>query len=217
MNTKYLRMLIILSFGIFSTQNALARITFSPYYSVSSTKSISPNKNEDTETEKVTQREEKGLRAGISFWRLLSLQLSVGQNFKVSTTKEQEVVDEYGDIDFESDLNSSTKEPGIETKIKDTQNKAKVSFIFDPGFWKFIARVKIGVTATQRITEMFVADEKVEEYRPEPKYNPHAGVGLGIRLTPRIFGMIEYNFDFYKFPDTKNFEREALISFGFSI
>ncbi|MDD1421225.1 porin family protein [Dolichospermum sp. ST_sed1] len=208
--------LITMNSVLFST-SAHARITFEPYYSVSSTKSLKPNKKASTETEKISQREEKGLRAGISFWRLLGLNLSVGQNFKTTTTQEQEIVDEYGEIDFNKEIDSTTKIPGVETKIKDTQNKAKATFVFDPGFWIFVARMKVGVTATQRITEVFIADEKTQEVRPDPTYKPHAGAGLGVRLSPRMFGMIEYNFFFYKFPETEPFEREASISFGFSI
>lgn len=215
---KNLKLILLSSvFVLFGAVPAYAGITFSPYYSVSSTKSIQPNRSEGTETEKTTQREEKGIAAGVSFWKLFSLQLSVGQNFKITNTTENEIVDEYGEIDFASEIDTSTRQPGVATKIKDTQNKGKVTLVFDPGFWIFIARLKAGVTATQRITEVFVDDEKVEELRPNPTYKPHAGVGLGVRLSRQIYGMVEYNFFFYKFPETEPFEREVSVSVAFSI
>ncbi|MEZ4743929.1 MAG: hypothetical protein R3B45_16030 [Bdellovibrionota bacterium] len=194
-----------------------AGITIAPYYSVSSTKSITTKQSQGTETEKISQREEKGLKAGISFWRLFKLQLAVGQNFKTTTTTEQEITDEYDEIDFNSELDTSTRTPGKSTKIKDTQNKAKLSIVLDPGFWIFIARLKAGVTATQRKIEVFEEDQLISKVDPEPTYKPHAGVGLGIKFTRRMYGMIEYNFFFYKFPKPEPFEREAAISFAFSI
>jgi hypothetical protein len=199
------------------SEAAFARITFSPYYSVSSTKSISPKRKDSTETEKISQREEKGLSAGVSFFRIVGLSLSVGQNFKTTTTTEQTVTDEYGEIDLNSELDSSTRTPGMQTKIKDTQNKAKFSFYLDPGFWIFVARMKLGVTATQRKVQVFADDILVDTQDPAPTYKPHAGLGLGVRLSSRIFAIAEYTFFFYKFPEKEPFEREATISFGFSI
>lgn len=200
-----------------SADSAYAGITFSPYYSVSSTKSISPKPKSGTETETISQREEKGISAGLSFFRLFGLSLSVGQNFATKTTTEQTIKDEYGEIDFDSELDTSTRTPGKEVKIKDTQNKAKFSFYLDPGFWIFIARAKVGVTATQRKVETFQDDILIDQKDPAPTYKPHAGVGLGVRFSPRIFAMTEYNFFFYKFPEKEPFEREATVSFAFSI
>jgi len=211
--------ILTIAFLIFvsNAETGEARITFAPYYSVSSTKSIKPKKSEGTETEKISQREEKGIKAGISFWRLFKFQAALGQNFKTTTTTENEITDEYGDIDFDSELDTSTRTPGKSTKIKDIQTKAKVSVILDPGFWIFIARLKLGVTATQRKVEVFEEGVMIEQIDPPPTYKPHAGAGLGIRFTPRMYAMAEYNFLFYKFPEPEPFEREVALSFAFSI
>lgn len=202
--------------GFYSEQSE-ARVTFSPYYSVSSDKSIIAKKSKGTETEKKTFREEKGLKAGISFWKLFGASVSVGQNYKVTTSTESEISDEWGELDYSKDLNTSTSTPGSEKKIKETQNKAKVSVMFDPGFWILIARTKLGVTATQRLVDVYENDVLVSELKPEPTYKPHAGFGLGVKLSRRIKAMIEYDFFFYKFPETKVFERETSISFSFAI
>lgn len=193
-------------------QQLYARIIFSPYYSVSSTKSITGKSSKGTETEKISKREEKGLAAGLALGRWFKLVGSVGQSFHVTTSQENTIKDEYEEIDFDQDFDSSTTLK--EKKKKETQNRAKFTFVFDPSFWIFIMRVKLGVTAKQRIIKLYADDELLSTNEPEPKYNPHAGAGLGIRIGRTMYGMIEYNIDFYKFPETAPFEREVSVSYG---
>lgn len=207
---------IVLVFGLFVVGHmAEAQITFSPYYSVRSTKSINPGETSDTEDETVKQKEEKGIRAGLRLGRLFKLTLGVGQSFSEATTKTNTVVDEFDEIDYSQDLNSTTV--GKEKKLKEWDNRARFSFHFDPSFAIFILKLKLGVTAKQRITELLIEDELHSRNEPDPTYNPHAGVGFGLRFTRQMFWLAEYSLDFYKFPETEPFERELTVSFGFSI
>lgn len=207
----------VLLVSIFFSSVAYARINFEPYYSVSSTKSLKPNRSEGTEEETRKLREEKGIRASLSFYRLFKLQLSVGQSFNVKTTDSREIVDEYGEINFSDDVNTSTSATVTETKIKDTQNKGKLTLAFDPGFWIFVMRMKAGLTANQRLVSVHRNGVEIESSTPPITYKPHAGIGLGVKINPRIYGIIEYSFYFYKFPETEPFERSASVGFGFSI
>lgn len=208
-------LLIGFVFLIFFISQANGEIIFEPYYSVSSNKSISPNRTKGTETEKISQREEKGIKAGVAFFRVLKLMLSVGQSFHVNTTTESVLKDEYDELDFSSELNSSTS--GQQKKKKETQNRARISFVFDPSFWIFVFRTKLGVTAKQRIVKLYVDDILQSSQEPDPNYHPHAGIGFGLKFTPRMYFLVDYSFYFYKFPDTKIFERELSISYGISI
>ena len=198
---------------------AEARISIAPYYSIKSTKSVNPAKKGETiENEKVNQREEFGLRANISFWRLLKFQLSVGQSNNTKTEKAIEVEDEYGEIDFRQDLNISVDDPEKDISIKETQNVGKMSFIFDPSFSIFIARFKLGITARQRIITKEEQGLEPETITEGPTYNPHSGFGAGIRLSRSMYFMIEYEFLHYKYPpDIEPFERTLTASYSVSI
>jgi len=191
-----------------------AGIIFEPYYSFSSTKSIMPQHSSGTQTETISKREEKGLRAGLSFYRLWKLVASVGESYHVSTSSVSALKDEYGEIDFSQDLNSSTS--GQQQKKKEFQRRASVNLSLDPSFSIFIMRAKLGVVARQRLIELFVDDVSVAKENPQPTYKPQAGAGFGIKFTPNIYALAEYGFYFYKFPETKPFERELTVSYGFS-
>lgn len=212
-----MKYLLGLAIVFFFTTTAQARITFEPYYSVSSTKNIQPNRAKGTETETIEQREEKGLRAGIGLWRWFGLNLEVGQGFGVKTSTTGTIKDNYGQIDFNEELNSSTEAPGKELKVKDTQNNGRVNLLFDPSFWIFIFRFKAGVTAQQRITTLFNDGVEVKRTEPPITYKPNASLGVGVRIGPRMFFMIEYGVYFYSFPKPEPFERQASVSYGFAI
>ncbi len=201
------------------SQSAEARISIAPYYSIKSTKSVNPAKKGETiENEKVNQREEFGLRANIRFWRLLKFQLSVGQSNNTKTEKAVAVEDEYGEIDFQQDLNISVDDPDKDISIKETQNVGKMSFVFDPSFSIFIARFKLGITARQRIITKEEQGLDPVTITEGPTYNPHSGFGAGIRFSPRMYFMIEYEFLHYKYPpDIEPFERTLTASYSVSI
>src|SRR4051812_46744453 len=87
----------LLGLGLFLAPTAQAGITVAPYVSIKSTKSVKQDKKDKTqENETIKQRKEAGLRAGISFWRLFSLQVSAGQNTLTTTEKTSVAKDEYG-------------------------------------------------------------------------------------------------------------------------
>ena len=197
---------------------ALGGVTVSPYVSIRSTKSVKPVKKDKTkETETVKQRQEAGIRGSLTFFRLLKLQASAGQSELTTTEKTQEAKDEYGEIDYEKDLNMSTDDAESEIKITETQRNAKVSIILDPGFWIFILRAKAGVTATQRILEVETTGAEPTTTVFGPTYKPHSGVGFGIKFTPRFYAIAEYNVYHYAFPEIEPFEREVAVSFSVEI
>lgn len=197
---------------------AQAGISIDPYVSIRSTKSIKPVKGKSSqETSTTSQRQEAGIRGSLKFFRLFGLMASVGQSKLTTTAKTQEAKDEYGEIDYGKDLNVSTDDPENELKTTETQRNARFTAFIDPGFWIFILRARVGVTATQRIMEVEQTgkDKVVKTFGPT--YKPHSGFGFGVRFTPRMFAMAEYNFYHYKFPEYVPFEREVAISYSISL
>ncbi len=204
--------------ALVSSGVAEARVTVAPYVSIRSTKSIKPVKgNKDQEAETVKQRQEAGVRGSISFWRLFSLSASLGQSTLTTTEKTQAAKDEYGEIDYQKDLNMSTDNPDNEIKITETQRNGKLSIVLDPGFWIFILRAKAGVTATQRILKVQETGEAETVQTFGPTYKPHSGFGFGIRFTPKFYAIAEYNMYHYAFPEIEPFEREVAVSFAVEI
>lgn len=195
-----------------------AGITIEPFASISSTKGISPDrKNKNKENETIKERQTYGLRFGIKMWRLFNLQLSVGQNQTTTTTKTQNVVDEYEEINFDKDLDMNTGDPDKEQRIKETQKVGRAMVVIDPSFSVFVLRAKAGVQATQREFSREATGEAKTQFVGPITYKPVAGAGAGIKFTPRTFFLAEYSLFFYKFPNTKIFEREVSVSFGVSI
>lgn len=214
---KRLTQSLLVAAGLVLASPAMARVSISPYVSIKSTKSIKTNKKKSEETETVKQRQEGGIRGSVSFWKIFALQASVGQSKLTTTQKTQDAKDEYGEIDYEKDLNMSTENPENEIKITETQRNGKLSIVLDPGFWIFILRAKAGVTATQRILEVEQTDQEATTQTFGPTYKPHSGFGFGVRFTPRMYAIAEYNMFHYKFPEIEPFEREVALSFSIEI
>lgn len=209
--------LVVFGASLYATSGA-AKVSIGPYASIKSTKSIQPGKNGDeVGTEKIKQRQEYGLRGSVSFWKLFKLQLSAGQSVLTTTEKTATAVDEYGEIDYEKDLNMSTTNPDDSIKITETQNNGQVSLVLDPSFSIFIVRAKVGVTARQRIIETEQVGFEKQKLVHGPTYKPHSGLGAGVRLGRAAFFIAEYNFYHYKFPDIEPFERELTVNFGVSL
>lgn len=206
------------SFLLVST-GAWAGVTISPYVSIKSTKSVTPGKKDKTtENETIKQKQEYGIQASLSFWRLFKTQLSVGQSKTTTTSKVSEVTDEYGKIDLSKDLNMDTDQPDNEVKLTETQRVGKFSLMLDPSFSIFILRFKVGVTALQRIIEKEEVGVDPSKITVGPTYNPHSGVGAGIRFGPRMYFMAEYNFFHYNYPkNIEPFERELAVSYNVSL
>jgi hypothetical protein len=198
--------------GLFFAIPAYARLQIAPYASISSTKKISPA-DAGKEDSKNVQRQTYGIRASFAMFRLLKIQASVGQNETTTVTKTQDAVDEYEEIDYEKDLEMSTDDPDREVKISETQRLGRLGIVLDPGFWILIARAQAGVQATQRIVELQEGTEAAVKTEEPITYKPYAGAGLGVRLSPRLQAMAEYNIYMYKFPEYEPFEREVTVSF----
>lgn len=196
--------------------SAFARVEFAPYVSIKSTKSVTPGKN-STEDESIKQRQEYGIRASVSFWRLFKTQLSLGQSVTTTTQQTNNVVDEYDEIDFASDFDMDTSDPANTVKLTETQRIGKFSLLLDPSFSIFIMRAKIGVTARQRIIEKAEAGRPDEKLEAPITYKPHSGVGVGVRFGPRMYFMAEYELYHYAAPKLEPFERELSISYNVSI
>jgi hypothetical protein len=129
-----------------------------------------------------------------------------------------EVKDEYGKIDFATDLNMDTEQADNEVKLTETQRVGKFSLMLDPSFSIFIMRFKVGVTAMQRIIDKEEMGAEPSSITVGPKYNPHSGFGAGIRFSSRMFFMAEYNFLHYNYPTKiEPFERELAVSYNVSI
>lgn len=218
MQARLITLALVAIVGLALGQNAEAKVTFSPFYSIGGTKSIKPDKaNSGKENVTNRQRQTYGLNAGISFWKVFGAQLSVGQSKLTLTQKTQDAVDDFGEIDYEQDLNMNTSTADADVKTSETINKARLGIVLDPSFWIFILRAKAGVQATQRIMELEQAGMDKQKHEEPITYKPYAGAGAGIRLSRRMFFMAEYNFFFYKFPEYEPFEREVQVSFGVSI
>lgn len=191
-------------------------ITVSPFASMSSTKSIKPGAS-GTEKETTKQRTTYGLQGSLSVFRLLKIQASVGQNELVTTQKTSESVDEFGEIDYEKDMNMSTEDPESEVKISEKMLQARLGIALDPSFWIFIMRAKVGAQATKRDFTLEQTGQEKQVLEGPITYKPYAGAGAGVRFTPRMFFMAEYTFLFYKFPEYEPFMREVSVSFNVSI
>lgn len=212
-----LKVLAILSVLAVSSANAYADVGVEPYISISEKKYIKTNRTTNVQEEKVVQRQEYGFKGYVSFWRIFKAQLSLGQS-KVSTTEsETEMVDEYGEIDFGADADLSGSTPGIDKTVIETQNKGKFSLVFDPGFSIFIARAYAGVTARQRIVEIQEEGVTLDKLEPEPTYKPHMGFGLGVKISPKMYAVAEYEFYLYSFPEMEPFERSVTLGYGISL
>jgi hypothetical protein len=195
---------------------AFAGITIAPYASIKSTKGIAPA-GAGSETSDLDERQEYGLRGALTFYSLFSLELSAGQSVKTTTTKVQDAADEYGQINFQKDLNMSTDDPNTSLKITETQKDARFSVTLDPSFSIFILRARAGVQATERIIKSEPAGQPSTTITTGPTYKPVSGFGFGIRPSPSMYFMAEYNMYHYAFPKLEPFEREVAVTYAVSL
>ena len=194
---NFLFTLLLSTLAAIVSQGAAAnvKVDISPYFSIKSTKSVTPGNNSKTiDDEKVLQRQEMGVKATVSVWKFMKFQLSVGENTSQKKEAVTEVTDEYDEIDFQTELAIDTSDPTAEATIKEKQRIGKISFVLDPSFSVFIARFKLGITARQRIidrSQAGIADAQVVD---GPTYKPHTGLGFGVKLAPSIYWIAEYEF-----------------------
>ncbi|MCX6116005.1 MAG: hypothetical protein NT027_00545 [Proteobacteria bacterium] len=216
-------LLLFFTIGL-NGNSAFSGVTIEPYVSVSSTKQVKPekagqnkSKPATTETEVIKQRTTVGLRGSIGFFRIFKFQLGVGQNELTTTSKTNQAVDDYGEIDFEKDMSMDTSNPDKEVKIVETQRKGAASVVLDPSFSVFILRAKAGVVATQREFKKEEVDKPVVSLVTQIKYKPTVGAGAGVKFGPRMYFLAEYSLFLYKFPEKSPFERELTVSYGVTL
>jgi hypothetical protein len=210
--------------GLGLSGQALCGITIEPFASVSSTKTIKPDKagknsteRATTETEIIKQRTTYGVRGSLSFFRIMKFQLGVGQNQLTTTSKTSQAVDDYEEIDFNKDLNMSTDTPDKEVKVTEVQKKGTATLVFDPSFSIFILRAKAGVVATQREFKKEEEGSPAVSYISPIAYKPTCGAGAGVRFSSSMYFIAEYSLFLYKFPEKSPFEREVTVTYGVSL
>lgn len=214
------KFMFLLAVKLFLLSNvASAQFTITPYASIKSNKTIVPDlENPGQEEERIDERQEFGIRAALDLGTLFSFQLGLGQSTSKMTEKAGRVVDTYDKIDLQQELNMSTDDPNKDVRITEVQNVGSASIVFDPSFSVFIFRVKLGITAMQRIFTKEEVDLPTERIEDGPVYLPHSGVGFGIEITPGMYFMAEYELLHYNFPPKgEPFERQLTVSYSIEI
>lgn len=215
----------VVTAGLSSKAFAAAGIQIVPYASVSSTKSIKPNKvgkstssSEATE-ETVAQRTTYGLRLSVNLSRLFNLQIQGGTNKLDQTRKAVAMRDEYGDIDFTKDANVDPSAQDATYKYSEEQRIGQVKLSMQPRLGSFLRlNIGAGVRARERFVNVTDNTTNTQKSIHDPiRYNALASAGLNARLLRAFTATIEYNFYFLKFPKTEPHEQEALVGFGFQL
>ncbi|MBC7659377.1 MAG: hypothetical protein H7249_06685 [Chitinophagaceae bacterium] len=204
-----------LAFGLALAPSAFAGLEVAPYVSLKSTKALTPGKN--SEDESIKQRQEYGIKASLSFWRLLRTELSLGQSKTTTTQKTNAPVDEYKQINYSKDFDMDTSNAANTMKLTELQRVGKFSLILDPSFSIFIVRLKLGITAVQRTIDKVEAGKPDQTIVKGPSYNPHSALGLGVRVSSKMYFMAEYEMYHYAYPKLEPFERSVSISYNVSI
>ena len=205
----------LLGWGFSSHQAQAKMFTFAPYYGLSSTKKINTNKSDKSQEDTVNKtREEYGIKLGLKLGRLFKTEFSVGQSILTVTEKTRDAVDEFDEIDYEEDLNMDTSDPDVDVKTTDEILNARFGLIFDPSFYIFVLRTKLGVKAQKRKLTLEQPPSAPVVSEPPITYKPYAGAGLGVKISRKMFFIIEYVGHFYKFPETEPFQREVTVSYN---
>jgi hypothetical protein len=208
-----------------SGEAAAKTLQIVPYASVSSTKSIKPNKVGKKESttvateETVAQRTTYGLRMNVRMGRLFNLQIQGGTNKLDQTRKASAMRDEYGDIDFTKDANVDTSAQDATYKYSEEQRLAQVMLSMQPSLGKML-KVKLGAGVRARERFLKITDNAAgtqTDLHDPIRYNAVASAGFQARLLRALSATAEYNFYFLKFPKTEPHEQEVLIGFGFQL
>lgn len=195
---------------------AAGRVTVGPYASVSSTKGIKPNKMKSASDETVTQRTTYGLRVGVRLGKFFSLGVDAGTNNVDTSKKAAKLRDEYGDIDFQKDLNVDPA-AGFDYRYQEEQRLAKVQLVIQPIVTRVLTvKAAAGVRARQRIIKVTDKSEAPasKSVTDGPRYQPTAMAGVNVRLFRAFSANIQYDFYFMKFPKTEPHEQEVSVGFG---
>ncbi len=197
-------------------------LTVGPYASVSSTKAIKPKAGKDASSadETVTQRTTYGVKVDLRLGRFFYLSVNGGQNEVDTTKKAVAMRDEYGDIDFSTDLNVDANSQSATYHYRETQRLASAQLVLAPALVQGVLWGKLGAGARARERLISVADEiaQVTTSKKDPlRWSAMATAGVNFRLFGAITAGAEYKFYFLKFPKTEPHEQEALVTFGLSI
>jgi hypothetical protein len=203
------------------TALAAGALSIGPYASVSSSKAIKPKvKEANTAEETTTQRTTYGVKVDLRLSKLFTLGVNVGTN-KVDTTKKASAMrDEFGEIDYEKDLNVDPNNQGGEYRYQEEQRLGTAQLIINPALWpgKIWIKAGAGVRARQRLLSIEdTATDKSEKLTDKIRYHALATAGLQLRLLRAISAGIEYKFYFIKAPELEPHEQEALVTFGLQI
>lgn len=214
--------------GIFSLhfQHAQAGIlTITPYASVSSTKSIKPNKvgksanGSGTETESVTQKTTYGLNLDFRISQYFVFRVGGGTNQTDATRKMIAMRDEYGYINYEKDANVDPAKQDATYRKIEKQNMGRAELLFQPILTNYLwLKFGAGVRAMRRDVAVTDVEKNIKTSIKDPfRYHAVGTAGAGARLLRGLSANVEYKFYFIKFPKTQPHEQEVLIGFGIQI
>lgn len=205
--------------GLFGNAEAASRFTVGPFASVSSTKSIKPSADKESSEEVVSQRTTYGVRIGVGLSRFFGLDIKAGVNDVDRTKKAVAMRDEFGDIDFQKDVNVNPADQNASYRYQESQKLGTAKLVFSPRLLSFVwLNVGAGVRARKRdITVTDTAAGTKHRIDDPIRYHATGSAGLGFRLLRAFSGSIEYSFYFLKFPELEPHEQEVAVSFGVSL
>jgi hypothetical protein len=220
--------LLALSAGLLHSNLAEAqgRLSIVPYASVSSSKSIKPNKvgkdkaeTSTSSTENVNQRTTYGLKIDIRLLSFLAFNVQGGVNKVDKTKKVSGMRDEFKEINIVEDLNLDPDNQKSEYRYQEEQRLATAKLMLTPRLGSFLwLKAGAGVRARQRLITVTdkVSDES-QKIKDPIRYHAVGTAGVGVRLFRSMSAQAEYNFYFMKFPEVEPHEQEVAVGFGISI
>jgi|GEM_PF-648559 len=222
------------AFALLSPSLALAAgarfggLSIVPYASVSSSKSIKPEKaaqqkggtDAKSTNESVNQRTTYGLKINVRLFSFVALDVSGGMNKVDNTKKVSAIRDEFDEINIRKDFNLDTENQTADFRYQEEQRLANAKILLQPRLGQVLTlKAGAGVRARQRIiTISDKLDPTKSTKKTDPiRYHALATAGAAVRLFGAASAHAEYNFYFIKFPETEPHEQEVLIGFGVSI
>lgn len=195
-----------------------SKFSVSPYFSMKTKTVKKKDRNDPTkEVSKTRTRTEYGVKGSLRFMSIMKLSLGIGQNSMKKTEQVSELKDEYGEVDFNEDLGTSSRAPTDEVTMTETQRLGKLTLSINPKMGPLIFKAGAGVTAKMRIIESEINGVKQPTIEKGPNYKPHSVVGVGMKLNSKTSIMLEYELYHYKFPELEPFERAVTLSAGVGI
>lgn len=204
---------------------AASGLSVTPFASVSSTKSIKPNKvgkKDDPEkesTETVVQRTTYGLRFDLRLTSYFGLNASVGTNKTDTTKKAVAARDEYNEIDYSKDANVDPNQQSATYRLVEEQRLGKVEALLQPRLGSVVTlKVGAGVRARQRLIDITDTQSETKSSIKAPiTYHAVGVAGATLRLLRAFSAITEYRFYFLKFPKTEPHEQEVTVGFSVAI